>query len=67
VRCDLRAMISSATASANPCSNVGVNANLRNVGGASAEFERVFVRIFITPGDTPRRYKPFNATAHGDV
>ena len=67
MRCNLHAMISSMTASANPCSNVGVNTNLCNVGRASVEFERFFVRIFITPGDMPQRYKPFNATTHRDV
>ena len=60
-------MISSTTASANPFSNVGVNANLCNVGGTSAKFERVFVSVLITPGDTPPRYKPSNATSHEDV
>ena len=64
-RCDPHAMISSATASANPSSNVGVNANLRNVSGASVE-DSVLVRILITPEDTPLRYKPSNATSHGD-
>jgi hypothetical protein len=43
VRCDPHARISSVAASANPSSN-GVNTNLRNVGGASAEFES-FVRV----------------------
>ena len=38
VECGYVARIGSATASANPSSD-GVNTNLRNVGGASAEFE----------------------------
>jgi len=51
-RCDPHAIISSATASANPSSNIGVNANLRNVHGASVE-DRVVVRVLITPRNTP--------------
>jgi len=65
-RCDPHSMISSATASANPSSDVGVNANLRNVGGAAVE-ESVLVRILITPGDTSLRYKPSIATSHGNL
>jgi len=51
-RCDPQAIISSATASANPSSNIGVNAKLRNVRRASVE-DRVVVRVLITPRDTP--------------
>ena len=67
MRCDPHVVISSTTASANPSWNDGVNANLRNVGGASAEFWRVFVRVLITPGDTPLRYRPSNATSRWGV
>ena len=56
-------MISSATDSSNPSSNVGITANLRNVGGASVE-DSVRMRVLITSEDTPLRYRPSNATSH---